>query len=163
MPYFFSSWFSKPKTKQYDYKRNILSRIKANTMYVKSSILFRETEYHWYGNYMIMFSTSCGDGGWGLHMSIKNDDVILSTSEEIEDCVVCTEEINTTIKCCKKPICIDCVQKIKQTSGTFACPNCRRHPNNNKCVVLRDPDFDYFFNDEITMDEKLKKVEEIIS
>jgi len=122
-----------------------------------------ENEYYWYGNYMIKFSTNWGGGGWGLHMSIKNDDVILNINEETEECIVCTEEIKTTISCCKKPICMDCVKKIRETTDVFSCPHCRRVPNNNKCVVLRDPDFDYFFNDEITLDEKLKKVEEIIS
>lgn len=162
MPTLIMSCFCRPKTKPYDYKQDILSRIQSNTMYIKSGIPFREMDFHWYGNYMILFSSSWG-GESGLHLNIKNNDVILKETQTTDECIVCTEEIKTTITCCKKPICMDCVQKIKQISGTFACPNCRRVPNNDRCVVLRDPEFKYFSDDTISLDEKLKKVDELIS
>ena len=162
MPTFFSSWFCKPKTKPYDYKQDILSRIQSNTIYVKSGIPFRENDFHWYGNYMILFSSSWG-GESGLHLNIKNDDVILNESECTDECIVCTEEIKTTISCCKKPICMDCVKKIRETTDVFSCPHCRRVPKNDKCVVLRKPEFDYFSDDTISLDDKLRRVEELIS
>ena len=137
-------WLSRRQKLPHDFRNDILDMIKANTMYVKSSILFIDSNCGSYGNYLIRFSTNFIGNGMGLKMIIKCNDIILNVNKEKEECIICTEETETNIKCCKKHICVDCIEKIKETSETFSCPHCRRTPETNKTVVLKNQDFDFF-------------------
>jgi hypothetical protein len=51
-----------------------------------------------------------------------------------EDCLVCTNPVNETIKCCRQRVCKDCLLKIKEFSKTeevpFRCPVCRNELDN---------------------------------
>ena len=156
-------WLSRRQKLPYDFRNDILNMIKANTMYVKSSILFWESNYGSYGNYLIQFSTNFEGNGMSLKMNIKCDDIVLDVHEEKDECIICTEDTDTTIKCCKKPICVNCIEKIKETSNNFSCPHCRRTSDTHKTVTLHNPDFDFFFDDDISKNDKLIRVGEIIS
>jgi hypothetical protein len=71
-----------------------------------------------------------------LVIDIKNKIDTLVNENAIEDeCVVCTNETNQTIKCCNQTICLKCLKEIKSRCDKedmpFCCPVCRRDLDNS--------------------------------
>ena len=160
----FSRIFScKSPRVEYDYRHDILSVIKSNTMYIKSAILFKDDNNYQYGEYSLKFSSTFETGRIGLCINVHNYNV-LKDAETVDECIICTEETKTCVKCCKKHICHCCISKLNQNDGNlYKCPHCRQVPILSKRVVLKDNDLDIFFEDDVSLDRKLTEIENIIS
>ena len=51
---------------------------------------------------------------------------LTSSSEDKNDCAVCTHSTDELIVCCKQPVCKKCLEKIKKHNpDNFCCPMCR--------------------------------------
>ena len=79
--------------------------------------------------------TTINNGVWFLVIDIldKIDSLTIKQNTE-EDCVVCTNPVNESIKCCGQRVCKDCLLKIKEISKEkeldFKCPVCRNELDN---------------------------------
>ena len=81
-----------------------------------------------------------------LNISIKNEiETFINENDEEDDCVVCTNSTNQTIKCCNQPICLDCLKEIKHRADkktmSFCCPMCRRDLDNSETTYSFDTCF----------------------
>ena len=81
-----------------------------------------------------------------LVIDIKNKIDTLVNENAIEDeCVVCTNETNQTINCCKQTICLACLKEIKSRCDKedmpFCCPVCRRDLDNSVTNYRFDKEF----------------------
>jgi len=158
---FWTKLFSK-KPKQYDPIEHILEHIRFNTNYVKSGILFRDNYYINFDICSIKFYTDIKSNKFVLTMNIINSKNVLVASEDNE-CIICNEQTNTAVNCCKKNMCQECINKWRETcQECFICPHCRKNHNGNKHVLFSDSDLDTFLDDGITIDEKLEKIANLI-
>lgn len=81
-----------------------------------------------------------------LVINIKNKiDTLVNENVIEDDCVVCTNETNQTIKCCKQTICLKCLKEIKSRCDkedmSFCCPVCRRDLDNSVTNYKFDKEF----------------------
>ena len=87
-----------------------------------------------------------------LKISIKNKiETLVKENEEEEDCVVCTNPTNETIKCCNQPICLKCLKEIKKRTlkeeeMDFCCPMCRKDLDDS----VTNYTFDRYFLDKLS-------------
>ena len=79
--------------------------------------------------------TAINKGTWVIIIEVLDNisSLTIKTNTE-EDCVVCSNTVNETIKCCGQRVCQDCLVKIKEISKTnengFNCPMCRKELDN---------------------------------
>ena len=81
-----------------------------------------------------------------LKIDIKNEiDTLINENDIEDDCVVCTNETNQTIKCCKQTICLTCLKQIKSRCDKedlgFCCPVCRKDLDNSVTNYRFDKEF----------------------
>jgi len=81
-----------------------------------------------------------------LVIDIKNKiDTLVNENDIEDDCVVCTNETNQTIKCCNQTICLKCLKEIKSRCDkedmSFCCPVCRRDLDNSVTNYKFDKEF----------------------
>ncbi len=79
-------------------------------------------------------------------IDIKNRiDTLINENSIEDDCVVCTNETNQTIKCCKQTICLNCLKEIKsrcdKENMSFCCPICRKDLDNSVTTYKFDKEF----------------------
>ena len=80
-----------------------------------------------------------------INIKDKLDSIIIETSEH-DDCAVCMNDTNQTVKCCNKHICLKCLKEIKKTCEKepdipFCCPLCRRDFDNYVTTYRFDKSF----------------------
>jgi hypothetical protein len=81
-----------------------------------------------------------------LKIYIKNKvHTLINENDEEDECVVCTNATNQTIKCCNQPICLKCLKEIKtrcdKEDMCFRCPMCRKDLDNSVTNYKFDKEF----------------------
>ena len=81
-----------------------------------------------------------------LRINVKNKlDTLIIENNDHDECVVCTNDTNQTVKCCKQSVCLSCLKQIKKTCDkedmSFCCPVCRKDLDNSVTTYRFDKDF----------------------
>ena len=97
-----------------------------------------------------MVSSDYENNNITLKITIKNKiETLVKENDESDDCVVCTNPTNQTIRCCNQTICLKCLKEIKKRCNKeemdFCCPVCRRDLNS----AVTTYNFDKYFLDKL--------------
>ena len=154
---FWDKMFNK-KPKPYDPLEDILKHIRYNIQYIKASLLFQSNTYQNFEICSIKFFSEIKSNRFVLVMDIINSKNVLISAENNE-CIICNEKTDTAVKCCKKNMCQECVNKWRNTCGDcFVCPHCRKNHHEKKYISFNDSDIQTFSDDNIPLQEKLVKI-----
>jgi len=128
-------------------KKLLISLCESNTPMINAGVIsfsnrFFKSKGWEYRVYSVIYSSQ----GFVLVIDIKNKiDTLVEENDTEDDCVVCTNPTNQTVKCCNQPICLKCLKEIKRRcdkeNTAFCCPMCRRDLDNSATNYKFDKEF----------------------
>lgn len=158
---------SKPCSKKIPIEQ-LLLYVCENTMpMVNAGVLCFGTSLIEYGGRKCKYSTHLEGNNTTLTIFVMDEiETLLYTGEEKNECVVCTNDTDQLITCCRQSICLKCLKEIKKRSCNdddaaiqFNCPVCRKDLNNSVSTYNFDK---YFLNklSEVNENEKINFIKQ---
>lgn len=164
MPLFCSSNKNKLKKNIVSLENILVLLCESNTAMINAGVVKFSKGFQNYDGWDCDVSSSYENGNIILEINVKDKlDTLIIENEYHDECVVCTDETNQTVKCCNQSICLSCLKKLKKTcekeeAMSFCCPVCRKDFDNYVTTYNFDKKILSELSDTDQKNEYIKKI-----